>query len=427
MVDIQADHDMSPSPESHPGKATSGHPSTDAAKAVAVDAYPGPDMQGASHRPYNQLPPDQPSPARPDATKAPASNPAASATTEATTATVSQHSLNEHAHTVGQQAVQDQKLQSTAQSTDRSPPKQNATPEPASATGTVIATAGQQHGSQQRVVGTASQAPAGLNPLLPNRPSSSSADSQPPQHSDVCLTEVVTAEDGLPLSYPATLVATLPCTIPNWLAASQRTALPADSAGASMLETQILCATRTYAKSLLGADADSRVNAAASAVLTEQEPQLAASGSHTTSLLASKERTDVLLPVKALSAADTQQGLQEPDLAPLRALGASVKRPEESSSEHADTTGRGSQHTQHAGAMPAGHAKHAEVGQHSERGKRAAEEEAENAATRAGAVYKRARSDSPVAAPREGGQADRATSYQAPSDADIQARPFCCW
>ena len=42
---------------------------------------------------------------------------------------------------------------------------------------------------------------------------------------DEVMAEATEAADQLPLSYPATLVATLPCTAPAWLAQSQRTAV----------------------------------------------------------------------------------------------------------------------------------------------------------------------------------------------------------
>ena len=364
---------------------------------------------------------------------APALQPAASDTTEASTATSSQHSRSQHAHTVEGQAQQVQKLQNTAQSADSSPPEQATSAEHATA---ALPAEGQQNNPHPPVNSPAQQdaaaAPAALLPTLAQgkqvqhtedgvleavsiQPTlaSNSAQGKHSQYLDACITEAASADDGLPLSYPATLVATMPCTVPTWLAASQKTAVPtcsaavpATSAGASMLETQILCATRTYAKSLLGAGVDSRT--AATAGLQASAPQPAVSGSQTTIVLASRGRSDTVPPVQmhaheaeaAMKAAFQRRDSQQSTEAP----GSSIQsiNPE---------------------LVHAGHAQQADNAPHAERGKRAAEHSAEHAA-KAGSSYTRARSDSPVAAQRDGVRSERAASYQAPSDADVQAGPI---
>ena len=59
---------------------------------------------------------------------------------------------------------------------------------------------------------------------------------------DEVMIEATEAADQLPLSYPATLVATLPCTVPAWLAQSQRTTATA-LLGTQLVPTQLVQAS----------------------------------------------------------------------------------------------------------------------------------------------------------------------------------------
>ena len=63
---------------------------------------------------------------------------------------------------------------------------------------------------------------------------------------DEVMVEATEAADQLPLSYPATLVATLPCTVPAWLAHSQKTATAV--MGTQLAPTQLVQASVATAR-----------------------------------------------------------------------------------------------------------------------------------------------------------------------------------
>lgn len=367
---------MSPSPASHSGKATSAHPDGCPSAANASKDLNRKHLGSTAQLKNAQ----SPSPLLGTAS-VPAANPAALGSTEATTATVSQRSLPNHA----KQKAQDAELQSTAQTT---PTKQlAAAAQPTSAPAIV------QQSSSQQVAGSTAAQPLAAQVAEQAISTAAAASSDQALDPDICMTEVipVPTDDRLPLSYPATLVATLPCTVPSWLAPTQ-IAAPTSSANASFLETQILCATKAYAKSFLGAEADSRATTAA---VTHEHYAGQLDGSQTSPT----QPTKVVLAAEGLQAQPGSSNMQHPE----QATGTSSQSP---SKRHG------------------WHAKLARGAQQREGGKRPAEEDVEYAAKHAGSTYKRARSDSPIAAHRHGGKLDSRASYQAPSDADVQVSLF---
>lgn len=236
------------------------------------------------------------------------------------------------------------------------------------------------------------------------------------------------AEDGLTCSYPATIAATLPCTMPTWLASPQQPAGAGNSAGSCVLETQIISATRAYARSLLGGDADSKADAAALADTQHLAPAVSAShatlmGGATAALLDSALQQGPPGIGHQSSTLDLDAVTPEQDMKKEKPAGRqnAAEHPtvhEPGSSKTAWDTS--AQQLRQAAASSSQYlrARQVEYGQVSERGKRAAEQDLNQGPL--GNTPKRAKSDSPVARAVVAGHTGRALTYHGPSDADLQ-------
>lgn len=83
---------------------------------------------------------------------------------------------------------------------------------------------------QQAASGVEEEAGKDLPGMTEPHEAVSGADPAGQEGQQVMMMEATEAADQLPMSYPATLVATLPCTVPAWLAQSQRTTATAVAA-----------------------------------------------------------------------------------------------------------------------------------------------------------------------------------------------------
>ena len=251
---------------------------------------------------------------------------------------------------------------------------------------------------------------------------------------DEVMVEAIEAADQLPLSYPATLVATLPCTVPAWLAHSQRTTaaavlstqlaptqlvqasiatarLTAPSADTAALTKRMMPSTSTGRMVPHGALQDKPQNRSVSRL--SQLGDMAAEGmpdqaiketSPTPSGEADRKSASTSGQAQAAAPVAARAGLQHAALA-----GLSVKAAEKSSAVNFPA------------ALPdearaAGSSPRRQV---AELGKRAADC-SPGAFDVAKVVHKRARSDSPTAKPewRRGDGHD--ALRKGPSDADVQ-------
>ena len=250
---------------------------------------------------------------------------------------------------------------------------------------------------------------------------------------DEVMIEATEAADQLPLSYPATLVATLPCTVPAWLAHSQKTTatavmgtqlvptqlvqaslatarLPAPSAHTAALTKHLMPSTSTGRMLPHGALQDKPQTRLVSRL--SQLGDTAAEGMPDQAMIETAPSKDAVRQSHASTSGQAQAagpvaaraGLQHAALAEL-----SLKAAEDSSA--ANCPAALPDEARAAGASPRR--------QIAERGKRAAEC-SPGAYGVAKVTHKRARSDSPTAKP-EWLQGDDLTGQPTgPSDADVQ-------
>lgn len=255
---------------------------------------------------------------------------------------------------------------------------------------------------------------------------------------DEVMLEATEAADQLPLSYPATLVATLPCTVPTWLAHSQRTTatavLPTQLAATQVVQASPARApapsahTVAVTKCSLPSTGTGGVRLSAAPPLPQDRPRLVSRLSQCLASLSEvppdqaipgspsaplrdadqqDQRKDARRPGQAQAAA--RAGLPQSALGELSARTAEHSSAAKCQGAQPDEVG--------AGAGAAGSSPRKQ--QIAERGKRAAECSPGAYDTSKG-THKRARSDSPTA--KQGWvQGDRQGAQQkGPSDADVQ-------
>ena len=243
------------------------------------------------------------------------------------------------------------------------------------------------------------------------------------------MMEATEAADQLPSSYPATLISTLPCTVPAWLAQSQRITATA------VMATQ-LAPTQVVQASVARLPATS----AHTAVLTKcLMPSMSTGRARPHGALQDRPQTKL---VSRLS----QLGDTAPEGMPDQAIvqGAIPPCRDADRVSHASMSGPGKVAVQHPGhaelnvkaaehssaakgpaALPdeARAAASSPSRQATERGKRAAER-SPGAYDVAKVPHKRARSDSPTAKPDWLQSNGLGAQQKGPSDADVQVRGF---
>ena len=265
---------------------------------------------------------------------------------------------------------------------------------------------------------------------------------------DDVVAEATEAADQLPLSYPATLVATLPCTMPAWLAQSQRTAAsfvpPTQLLPTQIVQTSVVTVRQPArrvtpaTKGLLQSPSTGKVwswgpsNPAAEKAKSkfvsrlsqlgktaqEIEPIQATVSCRGADQQQSLSTAGQIMAAAPVADADTDAGKSDKQ---RPGLGGSGSRAAPDSLGVHNPAGKGSAAPPTgARAVPS-----SPNGQPAERGKRSAE--CSPGALKSGqGAHKRARSDSPTAKPDwQMAEIGPEQMHVGPSDADVQVEACC--